>query len=163
MFEKGDLVIYGLKGVCRVEDINVPDIKGIDKLYYFLQPVFDQRDMVFTPVDSQKVQMRKIMGTEEAQQLISDIQSAREGEEFAEKINSFEYAQVMRSGDCMKWAHLIYNLYKRKKGCAIRGRKMKYADTKALKEAERLLYGEIAAATNRSYEDTFKEVRAMLY
>lgn len=163
MFEKGDLVIYGTKGVCRIEDIKVPDIEGIDRLYYFLQPVFDQRDMVFTPVDSDKVPMRKVMEQEEAKQLIQHIEQAKENTEFEERINSFEYSEVMKSGDCMRWAHLINNLYKRKKGCAIRGKKMKYSDTKVLREAEKLLYGELAAALDKSYDETFKELRPKLY
>lgn len=163
MFEKGDLVVYGTKGVCEIQDIRVPDIEGIDKLYYFLQPVFDHRDMIFTPIDSEKVRMRKIMGQTDAEQLIQNMETARANEEFEERINSFEYNDVIKSGDCMKWAHLINNLYKRKKSCAIRGRKMKYTDMKALKETEKLLYGEIAAAMKKSYEEVFKEVRPILY
>ena len=116
MFEKGDLVIYGTKGVCSIEDIRVPDIEGIDRLYYFLQPVYDKRDMVFTPVDSEKVHMRKILSNDEAEQFITDIEQARENDAFAERINSMEYNDVMKSGDCMRMAHLIKDLYKRKKG-----------------------------------------------
>lgn len=163
MFEKGDLVIYGTKGVCSIEDIRVPDIEGIDRLYYFLQPVYDKRDMVFTPVDSEKVRMRKILSNDEAEQFITDIEQARENDTFAERINSMEYNDVMKSGDCMRMAHLIKDLYKRKKGCAIRGKKMKYTDTKVLREAEKLLYGELATARHKTYEETFEEVRPILY
>ncbi|MGN0484245.1 MAG: CarD family transcriptional regulator [Lachnospiraceae bacterium] len=163
MFEKGDLVIYGTKGVCRIEDIRVPDIEGVDRLYYFLQPVYDARDMIFTPVDSDKVKMRKTLDKEQAEQFIDELKEKKTSEEFTERINAGDYNEVMRSGNCMSWAHLINNLYKRKKGCAIRGKKMKYTDTKVLKEAERLLYGELAAALDQSYEDTFKELRPILY
>ena len=39
MFEIGDKVVYGVVGVCEVENIDTPPIKGISGDYYFLQPV----------------------------------------------------------------------------------------------------------------------------
>ena len=35
MFEVGDRVFYGVVGVCEVEDIAAPPIKGIDGKYYY--------------------------------------------------------------------------------------------------------------------------------
>ena len=43
MFEIGDKVVYGVVGVCEVENIDTPPIKGISGDYYFLQPVFDSK------------------------------------------------------------------------------------------------------------------------
>ena len=41
MFEIGEYIVYGVKGVCRIEDITHIDISGADKdrLYYVLAPV----------------------------------------------------------------------------------------------------------------------------
>ena len=43
MFEIGEYIVYGVKGVCRIEDITHIDISGADKdrLYYVLAPVGD--------------------------------------------------------------------------------------------------------------------------
>ena len=35
MFEIGDKVVYGVVGVCEVENIDTPPIKGISGDYYF--------------------------------------------------------------------------------------------------------------------------------
>lgn len=35
MFEVNDKVVYGIVGVCEVEDIAAPPIKGIEGDYYF--------------------------------------------------------------------------------------------------------------------------------
>ena len=42
MFEKGDYVVYGTKGVCQVEEITELAMKGTaeGKLYYVLRPCF---------------------------------------------------------------------------------------------------------------------------
>ena len=44
MFEVNDKVVYGIVGVCEVEDIAAPPIKGIEGEYYFLQPVYDDKE-----------------------------------------------------------------------------------------------------------------------
>ena len=46
MFEIGEYIVYGVKGVCRIEDITHIDISGADKdrLYYVLAPVGDGKD-----------------------------------------------------------------------------------------------------------------------
>ena len=51
MFEVGDRVFYGVVGVCEVEDIAAPPIKGIDGKYYYLQPVYDDKGIIYSPVD----------------------------------------------------------------------------------------------------------------
>ena len=60
MFEINDKVVYGVVGVCEIENIGKPPIKGIDKDYYFLQPVYDSKGIIYSPVDSTKVMIRGI-------------------------------------------------------------------------------------------------------
>ena len=47
MFEVNDKVVYGIVGVCEVEDIAAPPIKGIEGDYYFLQPVYDDKGIIW--------------------------------------------------------------------------------------------------------------------
>ena len=61
MFEINDKVVYGVVGVCEIENIGKPPIKGIDKDYYFLQPVYDSKGIIYSPVDSTKVMIRGIL------------------------------------------------------------------------------------------------------
>ena len=69
MFEIGDKVVYGVVGVCEVENIDTPPIKGISGDYYFLQPVFDSKGIIYSPVDSNKVMIRGIMTVKECDKL----------------------------------------------------------------------------------------------
>ena len=52
MFEPGDYVVYGMKGVCQVEEITELDMKGTaeGRLYYVLLPFFQKGSTIFTPV-----------------------------------------------------------------------------------------------------------------
>lgn len=75
MFEIGEYIVYGVKGVCRIEDITHIDISGADKdrLYYVLAPVGDGSGRIYAPTDNQKITMRKVISREEADQLIEDM------------------------------------------------------------------------------------------
>ena len=75
MFKPGEYIHYGSSGLCRVEEITKLNVSGADKdrLYYRLSPMEGQGGVIYTPVDNQKVQMRRVLSTEEAKQLIDSI------------------------------------------------------------------------------------------
>lgn len=45
MFEIGDKVVYGVVGVCEVENIDTPPIKGISGDYYFFSRYLTARGL----------------------------------------------------------------------------------------------------------------------
>ena len=75
MFEKGDYVVYGTKGVCQVEEITELAMKGTaeGKLYYVLRPCFQKGSTLFTPVDNEKTIIRPVMSRDEAAALVDGI------------------------------------------------------------------------------------------
>ena len=94
MFEIGEYIVYGVKGVCRIEDITHIDISGADKdrLYYVLAPVGDGSGRIYAPTDNQKITMRKVISREEADQLIEDMmQSGRNQETVCKCIETCAY------------------------------------------------------------------------
>ena len=75
MFEIGEYVVYGVKGVCRIEDITHIDISGADKnrLYYVLAPIGDANGKIYVPTDNQKIVIRRVISKEEAEKLIQEL------------------------------------------------------------------------------------------
>ena len=75
MYEVGDLIVYGRTGICEVTEITTLKMDGVpkDKLYYILRPVREKHGKVFTPVDNEKIVMRKVISKEEAEELIREI------------------------------------------------------------------------------------------
>ena len=102
MFEKGEYVVYGTSGVCEVTDIKNMDLKGIpkDKLFYVLTPYNQKSSTLFTPVDSNKTVMRKILTKEEALELIDNMPEVEELYFSNEKIREEKYKECIRSCDC---------------------------------------------------------------
>ena len=75
MFEKDQLIMCGGHGVCRVVNVTGNPIDRLDKVrkYYVLEPVFEKGSTVYTPVDNDKVIMRRILNKEEAEELVGRI------------------------------------------------------------------------------------------
>ena len=72
MFKVGEYVVYGMNGVCRVEEVGPMSLSGVDndRLYYTLLPLYTKGSRVYTPVDNEKVVMRRVITKAEACALI---------------------------------------------------------------------------------------------
>ena len=97
MFEKGEYVVYGSKGVCRIQDISHVDIPGVDqqRLYYIMHPVQNSEQTVYLPTDSTKAVIRRVMTKEEANRLIHEIPSIVNLEVPNEKQREASYKQAL--------------------------------------------------------------------
>ena len=75
MWKKGDYVVYGEKGICEVDGTTHLNIPGADsgKLYYVLIPVGEKETKIYSPVDNEKVPLRRPMNHQEAMELIEEI------------------------------------------------------------------------------------------
>lgn len=148
MFGRGELIIYGSKGVCEVTDISTINISGAskDKLYYILRPVNDKDGRVFTPVDSEKTVMRRILGREEALALIRGIPEIGHLWVADERQREQNYRQALSSCDCREWIKIIKTLWMRNQERLSQGKKITAMDKKYFKLAEDYLYAELSAS-----------------
>lgn len=72
MFEIGEFIVYGINGICRVENIGPsPYDKTDTRTFYLLIPVNNpMSSSIYTPVDNDRVPMRRLMTREEIEALI---------------------------------------------------------------------------------------------
>ena len=146
MFQKGELIVYGNSGVCRVEEIGPPGLSGVPKNvdYYTLSPYYSTNSKIFTPCDNEKIVMRPILTRKEAQSLIGEISSIGLLVVTDEKRREECYKEVMKSCDCRKFVSIIKTIYKRKQERISEGKKITTSDEKYFQMAEDKLYGELA-------------------
>lgn len=111
MFEVNDKVVYGIVGVCEVEDIAAPPIKGIEGEYYFLQPVYDDKGIIYSPVNSTKVQIRSIISKNECEKIIEKAKNCVKDELLNEKLSPAKYDEIVKSQDIEQLMHLVRHLY----------------------------------------------------
>ena len=161
MFEVDDKVVYGVVGVCTVSAIDTPPIKGVTGDYYFLQPFFDNRGLIYSPIDN-KVPMRRILSKDECDNLRNKAKKCKNDKTLNEKLPSGKYDECIKSQDALKLLHLIRFLYNIKNERAKELRKMKSVDNRFLTTARKLLYGEMAVAMECDVSDISAEMDQLL-
>ncbi len=155
VFNKGEYVVCGNKGVCIVEDVTTLNITGVDKEreYYILKPVYTSGSTVYVPVDSTKESIRKVLEREEANKLISGIPNIPLITIANDKLLEQEYRGCMKSNNCEEWVKIIKTIYLRKQKRLEAGRKVTAVDAKYFRIAEDNLYGELAISLDMPRED----------
>lgn len=146
MFEKGQYIIYGIRGVCEVMDIITVDRPGgpQGKLYYVLRPYYQKDSKIVTPVDSEKTITRPLLTKEEATDLIERIGEIPEMKVINDKQREERYKEALKTCDCRVWISMIKALYLRKQDRIEHGKKMTDLDERYFRTAEDNLYSELA-------------------
>lgn len=147
-------MVYGATGVCRVEEIT--RLSGADRkrLYYLLKPLW-QDGVIYAPVDSEKVPMRQVISRAEAEALIDqmpDIQAAvcRGG---TVQALAQQYQSAVRDGGHQALIEMMKSIYIKRNQAEAKNRRLGMIDERYMKQAERLLYGELATALEIPYDE----------
>ena len=148
MYEIGDLIVYAGEGVCRVEEIGVPPMKGINKQrqYYTLKPLY-RAGMVYAPVDTQ-VFMRPVITREDADALIDripEIEPVVYENSNLRFLNEYYQAQL-QNYNCEGLIKLIRSTRAKREVMIGRGKKLGLVDERYMKRAQDMLHGEFAVA-----------------
>lgn len=165
MFQVGELVVYGSTGVCRVEGVSRMDQPGGDrgKRYYVLKPLW-QDGVIYAPVDSGKVPMRPVISRMEAEALIDrmpGIQAASCRGGTAQALAQ-QYQSAVRDGGHQALIEMMKAI-RHKQGLAeSKNRRLGMVDERYMKQAERLLYGELATALGIAYGEVEDYIAARL-
>lgn len=165
MFEKDQLIMCGGHGVCRVVNITGNPVDRLDKVrkYYVLEPVFQKGSTVYTPVDNDKVVMRRIMNKEEAEALAERIDQIETVWIQEEKGREQMYKDAIRTYDCRSLVQIIKTLYLRKQDRLKEGKKVLSSDEQYLRKAEELLYGEMSLALSIPREDVESYIKEAVH
>lgn len=156
MFQVGDYIIYGMSGVCVVENIGEIQTKVVpqDKIYYTLRPYYSDRSTIFTPTDNQKVKMRSILSSKEAMSLLDHVKSIDCEWAKDEKGREVEYKEAIKQCDCKQLLKIVKSLYKSRKEKLADGKKVPARDEKYYHLAEDSLYGELSLSLGLDIEET---------
>ncbi|QSX08048.1 CarD family transcriptional regulator [Alkalibacter rhizosphaerae] len=156
MYEIGDLVFYESTGVCRIDDISTQDITGLDKdqLFYILHSVYGDCK-IWVPVESTQLYMRRIITKERALRLIDMIPNiqaeAFHGSRMRELVEHYE--DSLNSHNCRELIEMTMSIYAKKQEAEDQNKKFGAIDKRFMKQAEDLLFGELAAALEIPKED----------
>jgi len=149
MFKVNDYVVYGVTGVCLIEDIRPGEYAdNCDAEYYVLQPVYSDNMTIKVPVDSSNIMMRAISSKADVLSLIAMLPAMETVWIDNDKQRVIDYKAALRTGKTEEWIKVIKTLYLERETRSVEGKKLRKADEDILNTAERYLNEEFAIALN---------------
>ncbi len=148
MYETGEYIHYGSTGLCRIEEITTLDSSdgNSERLYYRLMPIGSNRGLIYTPVDNQKVPMRRALARSEAEDLIAHMPQIEMLSVPSGKHAEDAYKAALSSLDCQVWVALIKTLNSKRAVRAQQGRRPTSTEERYYREAHERLNTELANA-----------------
>lgn len=117
MFQIGEYVVHGNDGICEVKDITQLELPGgsSKRQYYLLDSAKGkERAGIYSPVESSKVQTRKVITKQEADTLIREIPAIQAAWVENEKLRENVYKEAIKSCDLRELVKIIKNMYLRR-------------------------------------------------
>jgi len=145
MFDIGEYVVYGNKGVCEVKKIGPVDIPGMssERNYYTLSQVYTKGSTIYVPVDKEDSGLRYVLSKDEVNELIDEIPSMKPVWIQNDKEREQLFTENIRKADTKRLIEMMIALYERRERRIADGKKATSTDERYFHAAEDILFGEI--------------------
>ncbi|MCR4762562.1 MAG: CarD family transcriptional regulator [Lachnospiraceae bacterium] len=165
MLKKGDHIVYGIHGLCRVEDILVPPFieRGKERDYYLMIADADEKGLLYVPVDSEAERLRDVTDREEALRLIDDENGGKDPDICGGKKSDSIVSAIIKRNQAREMMQLVKTLYLLRRDREKEGKKFAAVDEKHLAAAEKLLFSELAYSLNCEFGEVQERVRKAAY
>ena len=144
MFSVGDMIVYGVEGVCRVEEAGRLRVPGLDRNrdYYRLTPYY-RGGTIYTPVDG-RAAMRPVISRRSLETLIPRLPEIPLLEDMPTDSRSAGeyYRAILAEHNCERLLRLCKSLYAKQQMLSALHKNISSAELRNWKMAEELLYGE---------------------
>lgn len=164
MYQVGQQVVYGIHGVCAVNDIEVKTVDRKKISYYVLEPVDQPGACYYVPTEKPAAvaKMSPLLTVEEWHALL--LQAAADETAFISDENQrkLRYRELLGSGDRKAILAMVKVLYRHKKQQAEIGKKFHLCDENFLRDGEKLLCSEIGIVLQMSFPESISYLRGYL-
>ena len=157
MLNIGQIVIYNTYGVCKVSEIIQKELGGIAKQYFVLHPIHDEKASVFLPVDNHELlnRARPVLSKEEIDKLVLAFPLQPLNWIDNENERKKTYSQIIKDGNRYELISVLKSIYNHKNILKDKKKKLHATDEQFFKEAETLLFDEIAYVLNIEKNSVF--------
>lgn len=147
MFSVGELVMYGIHGVCTVVGTQVQKVDRKEVTYLVLEPRQQGTSRFFVPMGNPKAmeKLRPVLTRHELDALLEN--AALSSGEWIDDENRRKqrYRELLISGDRVALMQMIHAVHQHSSAQADAGRKVHICDENFLRDAHRLVEGEFSA------------------
>ncbi len=154
-FKKGQLLVYGVRGVCRVEDVRREAFGTEEKEYCILRPLDDPKATIYLPTDSDRIEknIKRVITAEEIDRLIRSIPTEDDKWIDDNKRRSELFKRILDDGDRLNLVRLIKSIHIHRDEIEKSGKKLGVADKNVLDRAEKIIYEEFAMVLGIDSDD----------
>ena len=164
MYQIGNQVVYGVHGICRITDMENQLINKKQVTYFVLEPMGQEGCRYLVPAGNEAAmaKLHPVLSPGEWQDLLCS--DTVRNTEWIQDDNQRKqtYREIISSGDRFLIARMLHTLYRHKKILADTGKKMHMADENFLRDAEKMLLGEIAVVMNLTQDEAKDHLRNQL-
>ena len=164
MYQAGDLVIYGIHGVCRVIGTEKQLVNRKRSQFLVLEPLASLESRFYIPVDNPTAigKLKAVLSREELCELLSSEQIRQDAWIEEENQRKQSYRELITSGDRIALLRMVRSLYSYKEAQLALGRKFHQSDDNFLRDAEKLLASEIALVMEMRPDEAREYLRTRL-
>lgn len=145
-FQRGDRVVYGIHGVCRILDVESRRVDHKTVEYYVLAPCGQSDARYLVPIHNQAAvaKMRTLLTREALEELLASDEVMQDFWIPEENLRKECYRYLVAHGACAELIGMIRSLHQQKQRQLEAGRKFHICDENFLKDAQRLMGAEVA-------------------
>lgn len=164
MYEVGDRMVYGVHGVCRVAGCEERKVDRRRQRYLVLEPIGQAGSQYMVPTENQAAmaKLHPLLTRQELEGLLSSPQVHTVSWISDENQRKQRYREIMASGDRQQMMQMVYTLYRHREAQAAAGKKCHVTDEFFLRDAEKLLIGEMAVVLDLDQEQAKLQLQAGL-
>ena len=148
MFKVNDYIFYSSGGICRVDAICEEPFEGAPKgvCYYVLHTISEPKQVIWNPVQNDKVLMRPVLTLEEIDALLNTLALLPPLEGDGARALREQYIAAVKSGSPEAWGRVLVTVCHRERAAAARLTRVTDAEHGFFDSAKRLIAAEVALA-----------------
>lgn len=161
MFKVGDVVVYSVHGLCRINDICEKSIADETKMYYVLNPLDQPSLTISTPVENKGLIM-EMMDKEEAEDLLYSF--AKPGAAWIHEVRKriSYYSETLKSGDRRQIAGVLNTLMRKHLEASMNNKRLYEQDRRLMENIQNVLFKELAMVLDKSLDEVYSLVEEMV-
>ncbi len=147
MYQVGELVMYGVHGICRIVDVEERMVDRKRVHYLVLEPKDQTGSRYLVPSGNPNAmaKLRPVLSAVEVEALLTSPEVRQDGWISDENRRKQYYRDVIGSGDRTALLRMVNTLHNHKVAQQAAGRKVHICDENFLRDAQRLLSTEFSA------------------
>lgn len=163
MYQVNQIVVYGIHGVCRIVQMEERTVDRQTVSYYVLEPLSQPGTRYLIPSHNPAA-LAKLRPLLDKEQLIGMLRTEPTAQDWIADENRRKqyYRQIITSGDAGALINMVHCLEKHKLAQAEAGRRLHLSDENFLRDAQKVLSGELAVVLGMQEKDVPAYVRRLL-